>query len=183
MGREDGFSLIELMIVVAVMLIVAALAVPSLVRSRMAANEASAAASMRVIGTANNLYYSLYNQGYGGSLAQLGPPGGACASISSGCADLLDSTISGVSPATATPAKSGYRFTYYPANASPGPGNPNSRWALVATPLSPNSSGKSTFCTDNTNTIWKDLSGNLTDATSAGCLASWPPGGSVVGPL
>ena len=179
MSREGGFSLIELLIVVGIMLIVAAIAIPSLLRSRMAANEASAAHSLKQIGTANTLYSTLYEQGYAGRLAYLGPTSGACAAVSSGCADFLDSALSGVNPVTANPVKSGYRFTYYPANPNPDPANPNPTWAVVATPTGPGSTGVSTFCFDNSNIIWKDSSGGLNTATPAGCAATWPVGGNV----
>ncbi|MBI4465443.1 MAG: type II secretion system protein [Acidobacteria bacterium] len=183
MDRENGFSLIELLIVVGIMLIVSAIAIPNFLRSRVSANEASAASSLKIISTTNVVYHALYNVGYAGSLAHLGPPSGGCATLSSICAGLLDPLLSGVSPATATPAKSGYRFTYYPAESSPTPVNPNTKWSAVAVPLNPGSSGHSTYCIDYTNTMWKDMSGGLTTATPPGCSATWPAGGSVVGPL
>lgn len=179
MQRQGGFSLIELLIVVGIILIVAGIAIPSLLRSRIAANEAATASALKTIGTANVVYFSLFNQGYAGTLAQLGPTSGGCATVSSGCADLIDSLLSGVNPATATPAKSGYRFTYYAPSATPTPTTPNTAWAIVATPVGPGSSGISTFCFDNSNIIWKDVSGGTTTATTVGCSATWPVGGNI----
>src|SRR3990170_6130745 len=73
-SNTRGFSLIELLIVVAIILIIAAIAIPNLLRSRMAANESSAAGALRTIGTANVSYSSTYNAGYAGALSDLGPP-------------------------------------------------------------------------------------------------------------
>ena len=181
-GRESGFSLIELLIVVAIILIVSAIAVPNFLRARMAANEASAASALKLIGTANVGYAASYGQGYAGSLAQMGPPGGGCASLSSACSDLLDSMLSGVAQAIATPVKSGYRFTYYVQNAVPTPATPNNTYAVVATPVNPGNTGQSTFCFDNKIAIFKDTVGTLITADESGCAATWPVGGTV-GPL
>lgn len=179
MNRQHGFSIIELLIVVAIILIIAGLAIPSLLRSRMSANEAVTASALKTIGTANVLYLSLFRNGYAGSLAELGPPGGSCASVGSGCADLIDATLSGVNPATPSPLKSGYRFTYYIPSPTPSPTSPNRTWAIVATPVSSDVSGHSTFCFDHTNVLWKDSSGATTTATASGCSPTWTAGGGI----
>lgn len=169
MRQTNGFSLVELMIVVAIILIVLAMAIPNLLKSKTAANEASAAASLRTISTANAIYASSYNQGYAGSMAQLGPPSGACATDSSACADLLDSALSGVNPATANPIKSGYVFTYLSPNAAPTETAPNTTYSVTATPASPVSTGTSTFCLDQTKTVLKDPTGAAKVGAAAGC--------------
>ena len=129
-------------------------------RSKMAANEAAAAASVRTIGTANVTYAATYNIGFAGTLAQLGPTSAACPVVSSACADLLESVLSRV----AHPVKSGYTFTYSAPGAAP-----NATYSVVATPVSPGISGKSTFCLDQTNVVKKDPTGNAAAGTAFGC--------------
>ena len=172
MKKEKGFSLIELLIVVAIILIIAAIAVPNLLKSKAAANEASAAASLRTMTSGNFTYSSTYSQGFAGSLAQLGPTSGACATVSSGCADLIDSVLSGVSPAAVPPLKAGYAFVYAagPTGATPTVTAPNTTFSVLATPTAPGSSGTSTFCVDATFLVKKDPSGSTAGPAGGGCL-------------
>jgi type IV pilus assembly protein PilA len=107
-----GFSLIELLIVVAVILIIAAIAIPNFLRSKMRANEASAVSSLRSITTAEVVYSTTYNNGYSPSLTSLGGTG---AVINQTNAGLIDSVLSSGS-------KSGYTFTYA-ATSSDSTGN------------------------------------------------------------
>ncbi len=179
MSRQHGFSLIELLIVVAIILIIAAIAVPNLLRSRMAANEASAVSSLRTIGDANILYSTLFGVGFAGELEHLGPPSGGCAIVSPQCADLIDMVISGVNPNTDEPVKNGYSFEYEADEDDPTPSEPNGTYSVVATPTAAGSSGVSTFCRDHTNVILKDTSGSQTDADDEGCAEDWPIGGTI----
>lgn len=180
--KTRGYSLIELLVVVTIMLIVASLAIPRLLRTQQLANEASVANSLRQIAVANTNYHSRFNQGFAGSLKQLGPTSVDCDTVGSDCADLLDTVLSGVVPALDTPVKSGYRFTYYAPNPDPNPSSPNATYAVVATPTLPGNSGVSTFCVDNRGVVLRDNSGAQTTAAATGCASTWPLGGNI-GPL
>src|SRR6266478_4306486 len=98
-NKQKGFSLIELLIVVAIILIIAAIAIPNLLRSKMAANEASAVASLRTINTSAVAYSTTYGA-YPTNLTNLGP----ATSPTSTTADLVDSVL-------ASGTKSGYTLT------------------------------------------------------------------------
>ncbi len=100
-GRR-GFSLIELLIVVAVILTIAAIAIPNFIRSKMRANEASAVQNLRTITTAEVVYSTTYGIGYSDSLAKLGGTG---IPATASAAALID-------PVLATGTKSGYTFVY-----------------------------------------------------------------------
>ena len=125
MRKQTGFSLIELLIVVAIILVIAAIAIPNLLRSRIAANEASAVGSLRSINSAMITYVSTYpTLGYPYYLSNLGPgTSGPClASPSNAC--LLDDVLGAASPGggidTPNP-KSGYYFFAYTVYSTPIP--------------------------------------------------------------
>jgi type IV pilus assembly protein PilA len=133
MRRTKGFSLIELLIVVAIILIIAAIAVPSFLRSRIAANESAAVAALRTLNTAQISYNSAYpSVGYASSMANLG--GTSCAPPSSSGACLIDTVL-------AAGQKSGYSFAL--SNVS---GTPNSTYTFIAGPIAFNNSGMRYFC-------------------------------------
>ena len=137
--KQKGFSLIELLIVVAIILIIAAIAIPNLLRSRMAANEASAVGSIRSINTAAVTYSSTYPAvGYPSTLTQLAPN----ASVGSANADLIDSVLSGGT-------KSGYKFSM----AAIGSGTPLTGYSVGGDPVAPNTSGTRGFYSDQSGVI------------------------------
>src|ERR1700757_2301095 len=104
--NQEGFSLIELLVVVAIILIIAAIAIPNLLHARVAANQASAVASLRTIDTAMITYYTTYpTVGYAPTLAALG--GTSCAPADETAACLIDTQL-------ASGSKSGYSFTVTP---------------------------------------------------------------------
>ena len=140
-NRQKGFSLIELLIVVAIILIIAAIAIPNLLRSKMSANEASAVGSLRSINTACVSYSTTYGIGYPAALANLGP----AATATSATADLIDSVLAAAIPGSA--GKSGYTFNYIVA------GTGNTLYTNAADPVTRGTTGQRGFFTDQSGVI------------------------------
>jgi type IV pilus assembly protein PilA len=148
--RQKGFSLIELLIVVAIILIIAAIAIPNLLRAKIAANQASAVGSLRTINTACIAYSTSYGQ-YPAALTNLGPIG-ASGTASSTSADLIDSVLAGG-------VKSGYTFAY-------AAGSGNQSYSITATPITVGTTGQSMYYTDQSGVIRVNTTGSGANASS-----------------
>jgi type IV pilus assembly protein PilA len=144
--KARGFSLIELLIVVAIILIIAAIAIPNLLRARISANESSAVESLRTINSAEVTYQSTYpTVGYAATLAVLGPGVGnvTCGVPASTGACLIDATLANANAAAT--AKSGYYFTNPVVTVA---GGTNATYELDAMPALANQTGVRGFCAD-----------------------------------
>jgi len=137
MKMQKGFSLIELLIVVGIILIIAAISIPALTRARVAADESSAVGSLRTINSAEISYNAAYPAtGFSTSLATLGGPLGTCTpSTATGC--FIDSVLSSGS-------KSGYLFAV--GNGSCTAGSPQVCYSVVASPQFASYTGAKYFC-------------------------------------
>jgi prepilin-type N-terminal cleavage/methylation domain-containing protein len=164
--REEGFSLIELLIVVAIILIIAAMAIPSLLRARISADEASAVGSIRAIHQAEISYQTSFpTSGFAPNLASLGGAAPCTPSPASAC--LLDNSLATASPGTGS--KSGYVFQ---ATGQTPINGVNSEYTAGAAPLSYNNSGVRNFCANEDGVIRfnSGAQGSTPVTNTAACL-------------
>lgn len=156
-NRQTGFSLIELLVVVAIIMIIVAIAIPSFIRAKISANESSAVSSIHSVDTSEIAYSSMFTDiGYSPSLADLGTGGGSEADCpgTSTAACFID-------PSLASGTKSGYLFTYVQNTTY----TPSIQFTINADPQVMNITGQRGFFSDETNVIRYNSTGPATVAS------------------
>ena len=168
MRKQKGISLIELVIVGAIILIIPAIAIPNLLRARIAANEVSAIRSIATLNTAQSIFQSSYpDVGFASTTAQLGPNASTgCTTPSSTNACLVDWSLAQAS--TAGTAKSGYYFEVTPSTLN----GIVSGYTVDGIPASVNQTGTHGFCSNEDAVIRSTAVGSAMSGSNAACEAN-----------
>ena len=165
MKLSRGFTLIELLIVLSIILIIAAITIPSMIGVKIHANETSAVASLKAIQTAQTTYQTTYSaQGYASSLAALGGPDSCKPSPATAC--LIDEVLS-------SGTKAGYNFAVIGGNPSSGA---NTSYVAGAAPAAYNRTGTRRYCTTERNVVRWDANseGSTAPPTAEECARFQP---------
>lgn len=171
-ASSRGFSLIELLIVVAIILIICAIAIPNLMRSRIAANEASAVENLRTITTAADVYNTTYQNGFPPDITVLGNPGNVAN------ADCNDAILVQNGLTQAPNTVSGFAFAYTGGDGQAPQANGCANkgfwgYLVTATPVTVGVTGGRSFCSNEPASIYFDPTGN-TAPSEAACLVLTP---------